>query len=175
VRANSKQGVFHDPGVNRLTLAEYSTTWLAQGGTRNRLALKTVQNYENNLRRFILPSFGDSALKSITTPQVKAWHSALIKTQPSQTPKSYRLLSTLMNSALRAQMITRNPCNIVGAGSEHAAERPVIGPDDAKELSEAISPEYAVAFALGIQTQLRIGEVLGLQVGEFDPCPQSQD
>lgn len=37
----------------------------------------------------------------------------------------YRLLRTILNTAVADDLIVKNPCNIKGAGAEQSVERPV--------------------------------------------------
>ena len=40
--------------------------------------------------------------------------------------KAYRLLETILNTAVDDGLIKTNPCRIDGAGQEHSPERPVL-------------------------------------------------
>lgn len=56
-----------------------------------------------------------------------------------------------------------NPCQIRGAGSEHAAERPVATPPEILALADATPDEYRCLVLLAGFCGLRLGEVLGLR------------
>ena len=73
-----------------------------------------------------------------------------------------------MNTAVRDGAITKNPCNIPGAGTDRAKERPVASPAQVAALIEAITPRYRAAVLLAAWCGLRRGEVLGLQPKDVD-------
>ena len=62
----------------------------------------------------------------------------------------------------------RNPCQIPGAGSDRAKERPVASPAEVVALVEAITPRYRAAVLLAAWCGLRRGEVLGLRRDDVD-------
>ena len=45
---------------------------------------------------------------------------------PVTVAKAYRLLHSIMNTAVEDGKIRRNPCRIKGAGQEYSPERPVV-------------------------------------------------
>jgi integrase len=62
----------------------------------------------------------------------------------------------------------KNPCNIPGAGSDRAKERPIASPAQLVALIEAITPRYRAAVLLAAWCGLRRGEVLGLLTQDVD-------
>jgi hypothetical protein len=50
-----------------------------------------------------------------------------------------------MNTAVRDGAVMKNPCQIAGAGSDRAKERPVASPAEVVTLLEAITPRYRAA------------------------------
>jgi hypothetical protein len=57
----------------------------------------------------------------------------------SLTPaKSYRLLRTILNTAVADGLIAKNPCAIAGAGIERSAERPVASLAQVWALADAV-------------------------------------
>jgi hypothetical protein len=61
------------------------------------------------------------------TVTVRAWHAGLIENGPgaSSAAKCYRLLRSILNTAVEDGLIAVNPCCIKGAGVEPADERPL--------------------------------------------------
>jgi integrase len=82
--------------------------------------------------------------------------------------QSYRFLRAVMSTAVRDGAVARNPCQIAGAGSDRAKERPVASPAEVVALVEAITPRYRAAVLLAAWCGLRRGEVLGLRRGDVD-------
>jgi integrase len=77
--------------------------------------------------------------------------------------QSYRFLRAVMNTAVRDGAVMKNPCQIAGAGSDRAKERPVASPAEVVILLEAITPRYRAAVLLAAWCGLRPGELLGLR------------
>jgi integrase len=77
-------------------------------------------------------------------------------------------MQAVMNAAVREGAISRNPCQIPGAGADKAAERPVATPAQVAALVEAITRRYRAAVLLGAWCGLRRGEICGLRVGDVD-------
>ena len=79
--------------------------------------------YESILRVDILPTFGDVRLDGITTERVRKWHSSLTRSKPAMAPKAYRLLRTILTSAVEDGVLGDNPCRVRGAATERVDER----------------------------------------------------
>jgi integrase len=82
--------------------------------------------------------------------------------------QSYRFLRAVLNTAVRDGAIVKNPCQIPGAGSDRAKERPVASPGEVVALVEAITPRYRAAVLLAAWCGLRRGEVLALRRADID-------
>ena len=157
-----------DPKLAKVSFAEYSAQWMANGGTRGRLAPRIREYYGDLLRLHILPSFDREAIGAIRNDDVRAWLAALSVDRPLQAAKAYRLLSTILATAVTDRRITVNPCNIRGAGVETTRERPLISPRDAHDLADTIAPEFRCLVLLAEFAQLRLGELLGLKVADVN-------
>jgi len=69
------------------------------------------------LHRQILPTFGAAKLASIQPHQVRRWHAGIAdQVSPLQAAKAYRLMRTVLNTAVRDGLLAVNPCNIEGGG-----------------------------------------------------------
>ena len=168
ILADDLNGVALDPKLARITFAEYREAWLERGGTRGQLAPKTRSYYSDLLRLHIGPTFDAVPLGAIRTEAVSDWLKVMRKDKASLAPKCYRLLSTILQTAVRDKRIGSNPCVIPGAGVERAAERPLISPRDAHDLADAMAPRFKLMILLAVFAQLRLGDLLGLQVGDVD-------
>jgi hypothetical protein len=67
---------------------------------------------------------------------------------PLQAAKSYRLLRTVLNSAVRDGVLAVNLCNIEGGGVERSSERPLIDAEVVSDLADAIDPRYRALILL---------------------------
>jgi hypothetical protein len=60
--------------------------------------------------------------------------------------KAYRLLKTILNTAVADEVLPRNPCMVRGAGSERTPERVPPTLAEAHTLAEAIEPRWRLQF-----------------------------
>ncbi len=167
-------GVAVDPKEGKITLAEYADAWIAGGGTKAHLAPKTASYYRDLNRLHVGRDFAgvrnlhQMTIGSIRPEHVRAWFKALSDDRPAIAPKAYRFLSAVLATAARDRKIGANPCQIKGAGAEKSAKRPLISLVDAHDLADAIDQRYRVMVLLAEFGQLRLGELLGLQVRDVD-------
>jgi integrase len=82
--------------------------------------------------------------------------------------QAYRFLRAVMNTAVRDGAVMKNPCQIAGAGSDRAKERPVASPAEVVTLLEAITPRYRAAVSLAAWCGLRRGETIGLRLEDVN-------
>jgi integrase len=165
---DAQTGVAVVPSKGKETFEAYFTRWMARGGTRGNFAPKTRALYEDLYRLHLAPTFASKALGSIRPDTVADWFGVKRQDKPLMAAKSYRLLSTVMKSAVKDKLIGFNPCQVDGAGQEHTAERPLIGADDARDLADTIAPPLRALVLTATFGQLRLGELLGLHVTDID-------
>lgn len=122
-----------------------------------------------NLRLHLAP-LEDMALRAVTPSVVREWYAAAMRGTGGNASiaQAYRFLRAVMNTAVRDGAIVKNPCQIPGAGSDRAKERPVATPAQIVELVEAITPRYRAAVLLAAWCGLRRGEVISLRLADVD-------
>jgi integrase len=165
------RGAWVDPAAGRLLLRNYADAWVAsRTTTRGKLAPRTVEMYRQQLRTYILPTFGEVELSRITSAAVRDWYADLLATgHISQAAKTYRLFRAILATAVGDDLIVKNPCAIKGAGMERAAERPIATPEQVWDAADAM-PEHLRAFVLTAAfTGLRFGELAALARRHVDP------
>ena len=100
---------------------------------------------------------------------MRVWHSHLIASAgQDQAAKSYRLLRTILNTAVSDRLLTQNPCTVPGAGAENTPERPLLDTATVLDLADAIEPRLRALVLLAGFGALRPGELLGLERRDFD-------
>ena len=167
-RASQIRGTWIDPDAGKVRLDIYSATWLSQRPT---LRPRTLELYEYLLRRFVLPELGHKNLDKLTPMLIRAWHARLASehgVSPSTSAKAYRLLRSMMTTAVDDELIGRNPCLLRGAGVERSVERPVISVEEVAALADAIDPRYRLMVLLATWAGLRFGEAAALRRGDID-------
>lgn len=161
-------GAWINPAAGRVPLADYAARWLQQ---RIALRPRTRELYENQLRRHILPGLGQRSLNDITTATVRHWYAELLHDKglgPVTVAKCYRLLRTILGTAVEDGLVAKNPCVIKNAGVEHSPERPVATVAQIYDLAEAVGSRHRALVLTAAFTGLRLGELLGLSRRHVD-------
>lgn len=125
--------------------------------------------YRRQLDRFLLPAFGDMSLRDISPAVVRAWHSRMDSTNPTQRAQAYGLLRSILNTAVSDEILASNPCKIRGAGVAKRARN--IEPatlDEIAALVEEMPAQYRALILLAAWCGLRIGELAELRRKDVD-------
>lgn len=165
IEADMRRGSWIDPRAGETSINRYAAEWLER---RTGLATRTQELYDYLLNRYIVPELGDLSLIALSPSKVRLWNSALAKDHPSTAAKAYRLLSTIMKTAVVDGVIASSPCRVVGASTEHAEERPLATVSDIRALTLAMPDHLKVVVPLAVWCQLRRGEILGLRRADID-------
>ncbi len=166
--ADRSRGSWVDPRAGNVTLAEYSARWLAE---RPRLRRRTRELYEGHLRHHVLPVLGRVTLADLTTARVRTWQAGLLSAgRPGSVTiaKCYRLVRTILGTAVEDGLIVKNPCVIRDAGVERSPERPVASLAEVDALADAMGPRLRALVLLATFTRLRLGELLALRRNRVD-------
>lgn len=99
-------GTYIDPLRARLTVGDWSQTWLAG---QAHLKPSSYERYVGVLRKYVGPRWGDVALADVTHSEVQAWISELSpELAPSSVRKVHRVLSLILDLAVRDGRLSRN-------------------------------------------------------------------
>jgi integrase len=177
--SNQQRGAWVAPDKGRVTLDDYAWNWLATRLTLrgDHLRPKTRELYEGFLRLHILPTLGQLTLAKLTTIGIRAWHAELLANGPgaSSVAKCYRLLRTILTTAVEDGLIAINPCSIKGAGIEPANERPLPTLADVYALADTVPPQLRAFVLLAAFGGLRRGELLALTRRDIDLLHRTVD
>ncbi len=165
IEADRLRGVAIDPRRSKVTLGEYARQYLDGRGD---LAERTRDKYNYLLTHHIIPPLGSKPIGGITPSDIRQWHTELYRRMPPTSAGAYRLLSQIMRAAMADEVIVRNPCQVRGAATERAPERPVATVTEVAELASLMPDETRIAVLLAAWCQLRRGEVLGLRRRDVD-------
>jgi integrase len=132
---------------------------------------RTVELYQSLLERQILRAIRDREIGKLNPGTVRRWYAQLVERtgHGSLTPaKSYRLLRTILNTAVADGLIARNPCAIAGAGIERSPERPVASLAQVWALADAVPKRFRALVLTAAFAGLRFGELAGLSRDGID-------
>lgn len=159
--ADQTRGAWVDPRRGRIILAAYASDWVATRALRPR----TRELYEGQLSNHILPTLGDIELRNLTPSAIRSWNGAMVASSrpgPVTTAKCYRLLKTILGTAVTDELLARNPCVVKGAGRESSPERPIASVVEINAIVAAIEPHWRALVLMATYCGLRIGELRGL-------------
>jgi integrase len=179
-KKNSHDGLITDPQEGETLLRHFAAHHLDVHTSKGRpLSPKTLGPMRGLLNRNIVGNdrhrkrhhLGGYPLNKITVDVVDDWYAKVITDAGAdQAAKSYKLLKTILNRAVRYRWIPFNPCQIEGGGQEHPAERPIPEDDDVVQaLADAMdqidhgSRYKAMVLVNGFGAALRTEELVGLR------------
>jgi len=168
--ADIRRRAWIDPRARKISVKDYANEWLTR---RPDLAVRTTELYRYLLDNHTLPELGSSTLAALAPSRVRGWHAKLAQAHPSTAAKAYRLLSTIMRTAVTDGLILASPCKVVGGGTERAAERPTASLAEIDALAAAMPDRFRLIVLLATWCQLRRGELLGLRRRDVDALRES--
>lgn len=158
-----------DPRAGQVSFGRYCQSWLAL--LRSDLRPRTRELYEGLLHCHLVPALGHLELGGLSPSLVRAWFADLSEPEGpgrATAARCYRLLRTIMNTAVADGLIVKNPCQVKGAGAEHSPERPIATVPQVLALADIIVPRFRASVLLAAFCSLRRGEILGLRRGDVD-------
>ena len=151
-----------DPTRAKITVDVYATAWVED---RPKLRPRTRDLYRWLLGKHIAPYLGPVQLGKLDTLMIRQWRTELLRNGVSESmaAKAYRLLRTVLATATdEDKILTRNPCQIRGAGVENPDERPVLTVPQVFALADRMPPRFRAMILLTAFASLRFGEVTAL-------------
>lgn len=186
VQSDRARGIYHDPRKGERLLTSYAQEWIDNGGSRGKLAIRTIELYEDLLKRHIAPTIGKRAVGRISPAMVRSWYTALgkelalrasrpradggkrVATGKTRQRQAYAFLKGVMTTAKSDGMLGSNPCQIIGAGMVRTPERPFMPVTAFVLLMEAMPLDLHPVIALTYGAHLRLGEVAALVRSDLD-------
>jgi integrase len=165
VTASVVRGDYVDPREGRVTLRAYAASW------RQTLVARpaTLSIVDNALDRHILPGLGDRAVSSLRRSDVQGLVKGVSEVlAPRSTRNIYDTLSRVMAAAVHDRVVAHSPCVKIALPPVEDAE--VVPPSavTVAALAGAVPGRYRALVVLLAGSGLRIGEALGLEVGDVD-------
>jgi integrase len=157
------------------TFAAYADVWLHARKVKGQpLQESTKRGYLIWLGKYVLPTFGEMPLNTITAADVVRWYEGLPHDKGKTVRECYALAKAIMKSATAADGVLPgavNPFAIDGAGtigrrSDKRTE--VIEDADLALILATIRPEWRAMVALALGCGLRFGEIVALRRSDMD-------
>lgn len=131
----------------------------------------TRKQYEENFTTYLLPVFGDSKLRKLSTVELQAYFNSL---QPRLSPKTIRLihgtLRAALNQAITWGMLVKNPAVGVKLPRKRAVKPTVLLPLIAiRKVIEVVKEPTRSLLILMVFASMRVGEVLALRWRDILP------
>lgn len=165
VETEIRRGRWINPSSGRLLFGAYVDDWLTQ---RYDIRPRTRELYGSLIKRHLKPTFERVPLTDITTASIRRWHAAIAKDQPTTAAKAYRLLRTVLMTAVADGLILANPCMVKGAGQERAPERKVPSLETVEAIATGVGDRYQALVYTAALAGLRAGELSGLERRHID-------
>ncbi|WP_328990058.1 site-specific integrase [Kribbella sp. NBC_01245] len=181
--ADMIRGRWVDPDIGREPFGPYADKWIDE---RPNLRVRTKALYLWLNKRYLQPEFAKVDLVDITPPMVRSWRADLMADKhlssckakcadkahkgvsATMAAKAYRLLRAILMTATDDELIKRNPCRIVGAGTERPRERPILNIAQVFKLAEQMPRHLRVFVLIATFASLRWGEVTAIQRKDID-------
>jgi integrase len=166
VETTKTRGDWVDPQLARVTIAEWSQTWLA---TKATLKPKTRIAYESVLRVWILPRWGGTPIDGVTHSAVVKWQAeVLTQVGAARTRHAVDALGQLLELAVLDNRLPRNVVRGVQRPRMPQGQQRFLTHDEVHRLARACEPPFDLLVLLLAYTGLRFGEAAGLQVHDVD-------
>jgi integrase len=168
VEADMLRGAWADPRLARITFGQWVERWQE---TTAELRPGTRVLYGYLLRRFLLPAFATTPLGKLDPLTVRTWLAGLHQggeVTPTTIAKAYRLLRRILNVAVEAGYLPRNPCAIKGAGIERPGEMRHVSIPQLIALAETVPGRYRALILVAGFGGLRWAELVGLRRRHVD-------
>ena len=144
-----------------------------------RLRETTIQHKKNIIETKILPYFQKLSLDDITPVIIRNWQNKMMKFRAengnpySQTylRSIHSQLSAVFNYAVKYHNLKENPCHKAGSiGKKHADEMEIWTVDEFNTFIKLVEdhPITYTGYQVLFWTGMRIGELLGLSLGDID-------
>lgn len=166
--ADAQQGLLVEPA--RETVAEYLHRWM-ETAQKPRLRPRTFEDYQQIIRRHIVPALGSVRLNRLQPAQLQALYTQ--KLEEGLSANTVRIIHAILHRALAQAvkwgMLPRNPADAVEKPRPPRHEMAVLTPDQVRAFLEAAREDRLYAlYVLAITTGMRLGELLGLRWQDID-------
>ena len=157
----------------RMTLNEWMEKWMKEYAEPT-LRYNTVKGYRTIIENHVAPVLGEKPIRKVTTADVqKLYNSKKTGDKPladSYVRRMHMLLHEIMESAVAAHLIPKNPTAGTTVPKCNYAPKRILNDEQLDRYMEAIrkEPLWYDFFYTEITTGMRKGEICGLQWKDLD-------
>jgi integrase len=166
--AQKAEGVArHLPGVtSKLTVSEWLPRWKAQRAVEE----STARQDDSKMRHHVLPRWGAVVLPEITSEGVQVWANGLRSDgfSPSTVQKIVRLLSSILQSAVSAGVLSKNVARETKLPKDAPSPERFLSREEAEAIRSVLEGFDQFIFDVLVGTGVRWGEAVGLHWDDVD-------
>jgi integrase len=154
---------------DRQTVEQYFTDWLAT--IKLNIRFNTWERYEQYVRLYIVPAFGNVALSKLTPQHIQRLYTSKLNEGYSTTTMAHlhTVIHHALDAALRFGLVQRNVAEFVEPPKVAKKEMRPLSPEQARKLLEAARDErFEALYVLALTTGMRLGELLALRWQDVD-------
>jgi integrase len=159
-----EKGEYIDHRLNRTLFEEVAEAWFQNLPAKTKP--KTRAGYATILRTLEESPLWHRQVGRVKAGDIEDFLNGL-KVAPGTQRNILRVISMIMNRAVKHEMIPTNPCRLTAKISVKRPERIFLSPGQVAELAAEVDDPVLVYFAA--YTGLRAGEIGGLRVRNLDP------
>lgn len=186
VKDKLKEALYHnDNGIvletKKMTFSQWMMEWL-EVYARPTIRETTYVNWRNTIEKHIEPHFRNVQLRELRPDMLQKLINEKLKKRLDNKPGGYSTMFVVgiksrmygaLEKAVELNLIAKNPAERVKLPPKSTKDIQVLTKEEQRELEKTIidtmqTDNIVFAFLLMLYTGLRIGEALGLQIGDID-------
>jgi len=162
------RGEWVDPRAGQVFFESVAERWMAGRAALRETTRARDRSYLNSL---VLPHLGEKPVGSFQPSDLEAWVADLTANgkAPATIQKAWQIASGVFRLAVRDRLIALSPARDVRLPKIERNDPTALTVDEVMGLADTIDPRYRALVLVGAFGGLRIGELAGLQLGDFDP------
>lgn len=162
--ASVVRGDWVNPSAGKETFRKHAERWLEIQPLR----ASTRYNYGSDLRRHIVPAFGDRQLSSIAPSEVQAWVSGL-PLAASTAGRMHSILFSIMAAAVVDRKIKANPCEATKLPKDEVVRQVVpMTTEQMLGIADGVPDRLRALIVVAAGTGMRQSEIFGLTLDRVD-------
>ena len=166
------RGMWVDPREGKISFGDwFEQAWeLAQP-----VKPRTACDRRARMVKHVLPLFGDTPIDRISREDVQRWVNELSASglAPSTVKKIFETLAAPLRVAVDYERIQVSPLKKINLPRIEKKEMRFLLPEEVHLLAETIDPHFELLIRFAAETGLRIGEIGGLQGGDYQPSDRT--